>query len=169
MATHSSVLAWRIPWTEEPGWLQSIGSHKSQTQLRWLSTHAWEKPKREVIFFRWTQLVGGQDEYFLSTGAHSPQVQLYSALGPLVVFVETTAFQLTCGPWMSGADFICWSYSFTSTFRVKTCTVQCKIHLPRVTIRNLKCVWSRLRWARFLRVSMKKECKIHLIMFLCWL
>ena len=25
MATHSSVLAWRIPWTEEPGWLQSIG------------------------------------------------------------------------------------------------------------------------------------------------
>ena len=27
MATHSSVLAWRIPWTEEPGGLQSIGSH----------------------------------------------------------------------------------------------------------------------------------------------
>ena len=25
MATHSSVLAWRIPWTEEPGRLQSIG------------------------------------------------------------------------------------------------------------------------------------------------
>ena len=25
MATHSSVLAWRIPWTEEPGWLQSTG------------------------------------------------------------------------------------------------------------------------------------------------
>ena len=26
MATHSSVLAWRIPWTEEPGGLGSIGS-----------------------------------------------------------------------------------------------------------------------------------------------
>ena len=25
MATHSSILAWRIPWTEEPGRLQSIG------------------------------------------------------------------------------------------------------------------------------------------------
>ena len=25
MATHSSILAWRIPWTEEPGKLQSIG------------------------------------------------------------------------------------------------------------------------------------------------
>ena len=26
MATHSSILAWRIPWTEEPGRLQSMGS-----------------------------------------------------------------------------------------------------------------------------------------------
>ena len=31
MATHSSVLAWEIPWTEEPGRLQSMGSQKSQT------------------------------------------------------------------------------------------------------------------------------------------
>ena len=28
MATHSSILAWRIPWTEEPGRLQSIGSQR---------------------------------------------------------------------------------------------------------------------------------------------
>ena len=28
MATHSSVLAWRIPWTEQPGRLQSIGSQR---------------------------------------------------------------------------------------------------------------------------------------------
>ena len=27
-ATHSSILAWRIPWTEEPGWLQSMGSQR---------------------------------------------------------------------------------------------------------------------------------------------
>ena len=26
MATHSSILAWKIPWTEEPGGLQSMGS-----------------------------------------------------------------------------------------------------------------------------------------------
>ena len=31
MATHSSILAWKIPWTEEPGRLQSMGSQKSQT------------------------------------------------------------------------------------------------------------------------------------------
>ena len=28
MATHSSILAWRIPWTEKPGGLQSIGSQR---------------------------------------------------------------------------------------------------------------------------------------------
>ena len=28
MATHSTILFWRIPWTEEPGGLQSIGSHR---------------------------------------------------------------------------------------------------------------------------------------------
>ena len=42
MATHSSILAWRIPWTEEPGGLQSMGlllllllllSHFSRVQL----------------------------------------------------------------------------------------------------------------------------------------
>jgi len=29
MATHSSILAWRIPWTEEPGGLQSMGHKES--------------------------------------------------------------------------------------------------------------------------------------------
>ena len=33
MATQSSILAWKIPWTEEPGGLQSMGLQKSQTQL----------------------------------------------------------------------------------------------------------------------------------------
>ena len=29
MATHSSILAWRMPWTEEPGGLQSTGSQRA--------------------------------------------------------------------------------------------------------------------------------------------
>ena len=36
LATHTSVLAWKIPWTEEPGRLQST----RLTQLKQLSTHA---------------------------------------------------------------------------------------------------------------------------------
>ena len=31
MAIHSSILSWRIPWTEEPGGLQSTGSQESDT------------------------------------------------------------------------------------------------------------------------------------------
>ena len=38
IATHSSILAWEIPWTEEPGWLWSTGLQKSQTQLSDLMT-----------------------------------------------------------------------------------------------------------------------------------
>ena len=34
MATHSSTLAWRIPWTEEPGGLQSMGLGESDTTER---------------------------------------------------------------------------------------------------------------------------------------
>ena len=33
MATHFSILAWKIPWTEEPSRLQSMGSQKSWAQL----------------------------------------------------------------------------------------------------------------------------------------
>ena len=46
MATHSSILAWEIPWTEEPGGLQSLGLWKSghdsatkqQQQVSWCSS-----------------------------------------------------------------------------------------------------------------------------------
>ena len=39
MATHSSILAWRIPQTEQSSWLQPIGLRKSQTWLKQLNTH----------------------------------------------------------------------------------------------------------------------------------
>ena len=40
MATHSSSLAWKIPWTEEPGGLQSMGSLESD-MTEWLHFHCW--------------------------------------------------------------------------------------------------------------------------------
>ena len=58
MAIHSSILAWRIPWTEEPGGLQSLGS-QNQTGLKQLSTHThpvfeWETVHE--VAKNWTQL-----------------------------------------------------------------------------------------------------------------
>ena len=45
MATHSSILAWKFPWTEEPGRLQSMRLTNGWTQLKWLSIHAHRDPK----------------------------------------------------------------------------------------------------------------------------
>ena len=39
-ATHSSILVWRIPWTEEPGGLQSVGSQGVRHNRKQLSTHS---------------------------------------------------------------------------------------------------------------------------------
>ena len=39
MAIHSCILAWEIPWAEEPGGLQYMGSQKSQTQLATKQQH----------------------------------------------------------------------------------------------------------------------------------
>ena len=39
MTTHSSILPWRIPSTEEPGGLQSIGLQRVKTRLKLLSMH----------------------------------------------------------------------------------------------------------------------------------
>ena len=43
MATHSSILAWRTPRTEEPGTLQSMGSQRVGHGMKRLSTHARSK------------------------------------------------------------------------------------------------------------------------------
>ena len=39
MATHSSILAWRIPWTEEPGSVQSMGSQRVRHDRETEHTH----------------------------------------------------------------------------------------------------------------------------------
>ena len=46
MATHSSILAWRIPWTEEPGRLQSMELQESDTAEQ-LSTHHTQKRHKD--------------------------------------------------------------------------------------------------------------------------
>ena len=42
MATHSSILAWRIPWTEEPGGRQSMGSQRVRHE--WVTEHSCTHP-----------------------------------------------------------------------------------------------------------------------------
>ena len=49
MVTHSSILAWEIPWTEEPGGLQSMGWQKSQIQCSELNNNNNHKGKKKAI------------------------------------------------------------------------------------------------------------------------
>ena len=53
MATHSSILAWRIAWTEEPGRLQSMVSQESDMTER-LNHHHHHDPWSELCFLVWT-------------------------------------------------------------------------------------------------------------------
>ena len=48
MATHSSILAWKIPQTEKPGGLQSMGSQKCQTLLNYCSYFTDEKNEAQT-------------------------------------------------------------------------------------------------------------------------
>ena len=48
MATHSSILAWKIPWTEKPARLLSIGS-QSQTQLKRGGICSYKEKKTIVV------------------------------------------------------------------------------------------------------------------------
>ena len=67
VATHSSILAWRIPWTEEPGRLWSIGSQRVRhagsdlhkvlllTSFKWTFKDSFEENWAKIVsvFFRW--------------------------------------------------------------------------------------------------------------------
>ena len=64
MATHSSILAWEIPWTEEPGGLQSMGLQKSWTGLKRLSSSG--KIKSVTVSPRICREVMGPDSLILS-------------------------------------------------------------------------------------------------------
>ena len=49
MATHSSILAQRVPWTEEPGRLQSIGSHRDRHDLNDLAWYGIPNVHSEIV------------------------------------------------------------------------------------------------------------------------
>ena len=64
MATHSSILAWEITWTEEPGRLQSMGS-QSRTRLKQFSTHTYtyDRNRTQKLSNSWGK-IGGQERVF---------------------------------------------------------------------------------------------------------
>ena len=89
MATHSGILAWRIPWTEEPGGPQSMGSQKSQTRLSTAHPHTHPAPwtrcsclqvHLQKSYFRHFQVFGTKHPQWAYPGSHP------KAEGSLCVF-----------------------------------------------------------------------------------
>ena len=51
MATHSSILAWRIPWTEDPNRLQSMGSQRVRDTTEQLHFHLLLQKSSKVLLY----------------------------------------------------------------------------------------------------------------------
>ena len=77
MATHSSILAWRIPWTEEPGGLYSPWGHKESDMTERLHSHFSNLEKHFFFFFHKESLGKMRTERPQNTifliGLHSPE------------------------------------------------------------------------------------------------
>ena len=81
IATHSSILAWRIPWTEEPGWLQAI-VWQSQTRLKRRSTHTLPEEKTRPCILN------------LKCLKHSPAPILFGTGSPSNLLDTSYSYQL---------------------------------------------------------------------------
>ena len=86
MATHSSILAWRIPGMAEPGGLPSVGSHKlwGRTRLKQLSS---SRPEGKGLGASYLGLAGHADRSLLWEGAISCE----DLLMPLILRVSNRA------------------------------------------------------------------------------
>ena len=75
MATHSSILAWRIPWTEEPGRLQFMGSYRVRHVYKHVQIHTIPQNKDFPLYSHITVdklRIFNIDGIFLSNRAHIP-------------------------------------------------------------------------------------------------
>ena len=75
MATHSSILAWKIPWTEEPGRLKSMGSQRVGVDLATERAHApWIDNSILGLNYSISTLTGPNSLLILANLACSPPI-----------------------------------------------------------------------------------------------
>ena len=81
MATHSSISAWKIPWTEDPGRLQSMGL-QSQTRLSNNNNNKKEREYSGLISFRmdWFDLLAAQGTLKSLLQDHSSKHQFFNSI-----------------------------------------------------------------------------------------
>ena len=79
MITHSSILTWRIPWTEEPGRLQSIGSDMTERLITFYTLHPlghwqsdWQFGRFGIMLRSSSKLNGATGTMSVAEPNHSP-------------------------------------------------------------------------------------------------
>ena len=105
MATHSCILAWRIPWTEEPGGLQSMGSQR--IRYDWVTNTSLQNL---YVFLRFTDLW-----FFVDNLCDEKSLFIYLFLAMqdlcccLWAFSGCSKWRLlsSCGVWASHCGFSC--------------------------------------------------------------
>ena len=94
LATHSSILAWRIPWTEEPGRLQTMGS---QTVRHDGATNTFTLLLRAryccFLFHIWTNILWNKNYYYLCFTDKETKVQRGWATRPRTPSWEVEAME----------------------------------------------------------------------------
>ena len=112
MAVHSSILAWRIPWTVEPGGLQFMGSQR--VGHNWATnTHKWY---HVVLVFFWLTSLSMIISRTIHVATNSI-ISFFLWLSSIPLYICTTSF-LWCLLWISNVFFIvswfsCSSFSST--------------------------------------------------------
>ena len=113
MATHSSILAWKIPWTEEPGGLQPVGSQRIG--------HDWvinTKPSKQKLHeFRTTSVSSDQasTENTVHNQGWIPERMLLRETAHGIRITNTAILAGAYRPWMESSEmklFLCWHLPF---------------------------------------------------------
>ena len=125
MATHSSILVWKIPWTEEPGGLQSMGSQRVRHNWEHTHTHYLDIPQfiYALIYSKISWLFPSVINYEWSCYKHL-----------CAGFCVEVSFQF---PWVDAKECDCWItllYSKNIVSFVRNCQSESVSHLLGLTL-----------------------------------
>ena len=96
MATHSSILDWEIPWTEEPGRWESIGSQESDTTYRLNNSHSVKVLTVEFLHFKLTTLPFVIDKPLMEIYSETMQIFcfLLNFYPPILATIDANCFTM---------------------------------------------------------------------------
>ena len=141
MAPRSSILAWRIPGMGEPGGLPSMGSHKSWTQLKWLSSSHSGRARTCLMFqlLLDLELAGGKSLYscdpFRLGGEYQLSIWNFLKLNFILIV------------WL--CLLVWWLFCLHSSGRVSELKDERQLIQSVLVMISVSCLWAWINWQDF--------------------